>query len=193
MAKSLTLGPTPRGGESVTRRFNRNLAICAREMLPAEMLIEYLLAILEGHGQATLVRDGRTESGWRVAIPEGGGLRSSETQMQWAWTQLRQAGYGLPVQQIALEGELRTISAQLTGTIDLGSLPPRALHGIRDLIRGARAAELGAPALEASSPQCDDGTTPAQIIDVDPEPAPEREPVSSTDHLPGSASTDHGG
>lgn len=177
--KAIALGPPPRGGESVTRRFNRNLAICAREMIPAEILVEFLSAILQGHGQAKMVPDGRTASGWRVTWPEGGEMASTPEQIQWAWTQARQAGYGLPVQQIALEGELRTISAQLTGTIAIGDLSPRVLHGIRNLLRGAARA-VGTVALEASSTQ-----VPADVIDV--EPGPERAPVpdASTDHDPG--------
>ena len=130
----------------ITRRYSRSLAIAARESVPPETLIDYLLAWLAGHGQARMVRTNAIPAGygpapddefleWCVVWPDRGEIESSPEQKQWAWLQLKQAGYGLPAQSIHIEGDIRSHVHELTTTIDYGRLPPSSIDQIRQLIR----------------------------------------------------------
>lgn len=124
------LAPGPGRRDVTARRFNQNLAIVAREAVPAGVMMEYLLAIMEGHGSAVLKRDERYDGGWCVTWPEKGELSSTPEQKQWAWTQWRQAGYGMPVQSITLDAELRA-TYQQGPTLELGAMTPAQLIAIR--------------------------------------------------------------
>lgn len=109
----ITMEPRPKwahhnkGQAAITRKHARNLALAARESIPAYVMMDFLLAIMEGHGQAVLKRDARHEGGWYVLKPEGG-LASTPEQKQWAWLQWRLAGYGQPIQTHVLDAELRS-------------------------------------------------------------------------------------
>lgn len=90
----------------VSRKWNSSLTIAAREAVPPAVMVDWLLAIMEGYGTAVLQRDARVEGGWKVIRPENG-AESTDQQKQWAWLQWRLAGYGQPVQSIALDADLR--------------------------------------------------------------------------------------
>jgi hypothetical protein len=175
--------PTRRGGpDPIAKRFNRNLAICAREAVPAEIMCEYLLAIMEGHGQAVLKRAGGE---WIVTWPGGptredegtGELQSTHEQKAWAWLQWRQAGYGMPAQSIQLEGELRTMQTTRT-TIELAGRTPAEVMALRAAIRLALAPPP-APADPVEVPTSEPQAIDAEFSEV---------PAASSDERTGSTS-----
>lgn len=170
----------------LTRRFNRSLAVAARERMPAEILLEYLEAMLAGHGQAAIVKDARTESGWKVTWPEHGELASTQEQRQWAWTQYRQAGWGMPAQHVQLEADIRSQMSTLNATVNLGSLPPSALFQMREIVRGA----LASSSQSSSTPIVDQGDRDRDQHDAIDAEFTEHESASASDSEPGMSKSD---
>lgn len=183
------------------RRFNRNLATLVRELVPPEMLIDYAVAIMEGDGNVKIKRGDPDlgEPAWVVARSpeERGRLESTAEQKQWAWTQLRQAGWGMPVQAIALEADIRT---HHTSTVlpALSTLTPAQIFAVsRALGVGgvggqpalAARASSSSPALDVESSESTDALEPASRD----HPLGEGGLSASTDHDEGDlpASTDH--
>ncbi len=149
------------GTDSITRKFNRNLAHATREKIPGEVLLEFQLAILQGH-DPTIVEDGRSASGWRVTWKEQGEYAPTLEQKQKAWYNITAWGYGLPVQQIVLDAELRQHFQTADSSFDvskLATLAPEQQLLLRDAMRlmtGSNGAE---------------GSTDGQEDEVDPLPS----------------------
>lgn len=135
------------GADGTTKRFNRNLAILAREMVPAELLIEFHLAILQGHNPH-FVKDARCSSGWRVTWPERGELVPTLAEKTASVTFLRQAGYGMPAQAHYVEADIRSHAAD--SGVDLTALQgdPGKVFALVQALRGALAAPQEASADE---------------------------------------------
>lgn len=127
------------GADGTTKRFNRNLAILAREMVPAELLIEFHLAILQGHNPH-FVKDARCSSGWRVTWPERGELVPTLGEKSASVTFLRQAGWGMPAQAHYVEADVRSRQGELD--VDLTALQgdPGTVFALVQALRGALAA-----------------------------------------------------
>lgn len=166
------------GPKSLTQRYGRNLALAAREAIPANIMMDYIAAIMEGHGQATLKRDGRVEGGWVVAWPANGELESTSEQKQWAWQQWRLAGFGQPAQQIHLEADLRGQITSIGATLPIGALSPGKLHAVRALLRPvlnvpaaidspSDQTQVPVPMLASSSSTLDTASQPAGSTDPD--------------------------
>lgn len=144
------------GTDGTTKRFNRNLAVLAREMVPPELLIEYHLAILQNHNPH-IVRDNRTLSGWRVEWPERGELQPTLAEKTASITFLRQAGWGMPAQAHFVEAEIRTHSSNVG--VDVAPLlgSPGKVYQMLQALRGALAANVDAGPLLALSESQEDG------------------------------------
>jgi hypothetical protein len=154
-----------RGPKSLTQRFSRDLSLAARENgIPADVMVEWLIAILEGHGQATIKRDERTETGWRIDWPTDGELASTMEQKERAWDRLRLAGYGQPAQSIHLEADIRARVAAVQTTVPIKVLSPAQMHAMRAILQ-AQLPE-GEPASQPASidsvSESATGTTPDQ-------------------------------
>lgn len=91
-----------RSPKADSRRFSRSITAAARAMVPPELLVEYCLAVWQGHGGAVIRQDERFACGWTVVWSEHGPTSTPE-QIQWAWTQLRQAGWGTAEQYHVVE------------------------------------------------------------------------------------------
>ena len=151
----------------MTRRFNRNLAICAREMVPPELLVEFAYAILEGVNPVLV----RTKTSWKWKPSDHGGAPSI-TDKQWAMTFLRQAGWGMPAQSLHLEADIRSQQLTLDASVDvraLAGLTHEARRGILDLILQGQIADRPRPELTQgdSSPAQDLNST--ELRGPDPE------------------------
>jgi hypothetical protein len=122
------------------------------------------MAIMEGFGTAVLQRDARCEGGWKVLRPENA-PESTNEQKQWAWLQWRLAGYGQPVQSIALDADLRQ-HMQLDVAVD-----PAKVRGALDYTtRAAILQLLQKPAeLGGSSPQALPAAVDAELVEDDEE------------------------
>jgi hypothetical protein len=107
--------------DGTTKRFNRNLAILAREMVPAELLIEFHLAILQNH-DPHIIEDKRTSSGWRVTWNDKGEMRPTLLEKTASINFLRQAGWGMPAQAHYVEADIRSHSGE-------SGLDPKDLRG----------------------------------------------------------------
>lgn len=161
--RSIVLGSG--GTDGTTKRFNRNLAVLAREMVPPELLIEYHLAILQNHNPH-IVRDGRTLSGWRVEWPERGELQPTLAEKTASITFLRQAGWGMPAQAHFVEAEIRTHSAD--AGVDLTPLlgSPGKVYQMLQALRGALASQEEAPEALALQDGQEDGDSEESGEDV---------------------------
>lgn len=149
MSKSGTLSPglTSKGGRpgrkpgptALSKQRGRELAAAAREGIRADVMVEYLLAILEGHGQARIVY--RAADGERcepyVDWPAAG-FESTPERKDWAWTRLREAGWGLPATHVNIQGQFTGVIAPV---IDMSALKPAKIAAIRSLL----ASELSTP------------------------------------------------
>jgi hypothetical protein len=152
-----------RGPKSVTQRFSRDLSLAAREGIPADIMMDWIAAMMEDGPYPALKRDDRVEGGWVVVRPEHGMLTTPE-QRQWAWTQWRLAGYGQPAQSIHLEADIRARVAAVQTTVPIKVLSPAQMHAMRAILQ-AQLPE-GQPASQPASidsvSEWATGTTPDQ-------------------------------
>jgi len=141
-----------RGPKSVTQRYSRDLSLAAREGIPADVMMDWIAALMEEGPYPALKRDARVEGGWTVVRPESG-LMTTPEQRQWAWQQWRLAGYGQPAQSIHLEADLRARVASAHVAAPIGALTPAQMHAMRALLTGAAGAlPAGTPALALTDP-----------------------------------------
>lgn len=155
-AKGKRPGRPPGKPNSDTRRITRALAAAVRDRVPADVVIEYWLAVAAGHGQASIVyeEDGESCEPY-VTWPAEGELSATPERKDWAITQLRQAGWGMPAQHHVIEGEIRQHTTTMVGVMDFGTLTPAAVSAIRTALAAPQPAPV-APALPAATePQPD--------------------------------------
>lgn len=110
----------PVGSKGDTHRFNRSLAAYVRERLTPELYVEFQLAILQGH-DAVLVPDERCSGGYRVEHREGGPIPGLEMRDR-AMTNLRQAAWGLPAQQVQIDAQVRQQALIAVAGVDARAL-----------------------------------------------------------------------
>ena len=112
MAKTLK----PALQASSDRRFNRSLAIAVREAIAPEVLVAFGLEIMKGN-DPLLVEDKRVPTGWRIETRDvrQGGTPSTLQQKMQVMEFIRNTGWGLPVQSVALEADL-SIKAMSAGS-----------------------------------------------------------------------------
>ena len=147
--------PKGSGGDPLTRRFGRSMAHAAREILgpdTAEIMMEYLIAIWQGHGDARLnhTRDGIE---WGDASGRGG-VASTTQQIQWAYEQLKLAGWGQAPQHVVLEAELKAQVASVSSVVGVDSLPPSAINALLGTISALKPAPT--PALAPAKEETDE-------------------------------------
>lgn len=157
--------PNPAAKLGQTARFNRSLAAVARQNFPAEALMLFWEAIAEGHGDACMAKDARAACGWRVTWPEHGTASTAE-QKQWAITQIRQAGFGMPVQSVQLDADLRA-HMTVEAPADLHGLGPGQLLALGTALDAMRVAMLPA----AARPAITSGRPALPVLDVASESA----------------------
>lgn len=135
---------------SDTRRFNRNLALLARELVPPELLIEFHLAILQGHNPI-IKQDARAKGGWVVWWDEKTEQVPNLEQKVRSVDFLRQAGWGLPAQAHYVDLDVKT--AQAAPAIDITAVAnsPRALSAMVGALRAALDAGKAQKVLDAES------------------------------------------
>jgi hypothetical protein len=155
---------TPKGP---SRRFSRTFAASIREGVSPDLLRDYLLAIMAGHGDARFTEDFKAITWGPVGTGPGrGGVASTPAQIEWAWTQLRQGGWGMPVQAIALEADIRQHTTTTT-ELPLADVPPADVRAIRNAVRGALArAREQAEGMAGAAPRRE--LAPARARDIDP-------------------------
>jgi len=152
------------------RKFKRNLTQAFREGISSDTLFRYLMAIMQGK-DALITEDARTEDGWNVTWPEHGLPPDIKTR-NWAVEKIMQYRDGLPVQQIALDAEMRTLHLAV-GAGEAGE----ALLALPADTRARILEEMTRAMLNAG--QAQPQATDAEFIDVpelppgDPEPEPE--------------------
>ena len=99
--------PAPPTQKGQTRRFSRQLAQACRDRLPPEIIAEFWLTIVMGHGDAFIVEDDRCELGWRVDWDrDGRGSTSTNEEKARAMLTFQQAAFGTPAQSIQLQAHL---------------------------------------------------------------------------------------
>lgn len=111
----------------------RSITLAVREKVPADLLVEIHLMILEGH-DPILEKDKRTTSGWIVKYNTQGEIKPTLEQKMKAAAWLTDRGWGQAVQQIALEAELRHVSVEQPVNLPAG-ISAAAIAGIRDWLR----------------------------------------------------------
>lgn len=130
---------------------SRNLARSAAEitrqhMIPAEILVEWNNAVMQGHSSATCQED--DDGDWYVTWEEGE-LASTLEQKFHAQSMLWQRGYGMPAQTVHVEQEMRvTVDSS---AINVGQLPAAAIAAIA-MMRRALLPAGPAPAPEDALP-----------------------------------------
>lgn len=131
------------GTDGTTARFNRNLAILARELVPPELLIEFHLAILQGH-DPHIVKDGRTSSGWNVTWKDAE-VKPTLQEKTASISFLRQAGWGMPAQAHYIEADVRArqgdAGVDLSGLARQPALAARLLEALKGVMQAQRLAE----------------------------------------------------
>lgn len=164
------------------RRFNRSLSVAAREVgAPTEVMIEWLNAILAGHGQATIQEGPGGE--WFVEWPESGEITASDAFKQWAWVQLRQAGYGMPSQAISIEAEVRASTAG-SSSLTSGTAPPAMLIALRQalaLTASSNSVVQDLPVIDVVPESSEGDDLLAPTIPQDPGEANDIEPPNDED------------
>lgn len=155
-----------------TRRFNRNLALLARQMVPPELLIEYHLAVLQDHNPF-IVRDERYKDGWKVEwddrkTRELPTLADKTASIKF----LREAGWGMPAQAHYVDMDVRA-SGRDSG-VDLAPIAddPMTLHRVAEAVRLALEAPGQASVLPASpgSAQRVLDAVSTEVLDGPPDP-----------------------
>lgn len=151
----IRLSTRPSGGtDGTTRRFNRNLAILAREMVPPELLIEYHLAVLQNQNPV-LARDGRAAGGWLVRGDEKARELPTLADKAASIKFLREAGWGMPAQAHYVDMDVSRHAAD--SGVDLASISgdPQKLHQIAQALRLALAGGAGGSQSAAPLPVLD--------------------------------------
>lgn len=139
--------------KALSQRITSSIAAAARSGASADLIVEYWLTIAQGHGEARLSEDKKTITCTCAALggKEGRGHRdSTPEQIAWAFTQLRQAGYGMPVQTHILEAEMRSQGALDASSPAVSNLSLATVIGIRRLLE--KQAEDRAALASASAP-----------------------------------------
>ena len=130
-----------RGVSASKSLMKTNLAIAVRQQVPAEVLVEFHLAILQGQNPR-LVKDGRYEHGWKledICGPEGSGGQPPTLQdKKDAAKALMERGWGMPVQTTHLEQDVKA-QIELLGTNlapnAMASVPTSRLLALRNALR----------------------------------------------------------
>lgn len=146
------------GRHGITKKWNSSLTIAAREAVPPAVMVDWLLAIMEGYGTAVLKRDERVSGGWTVVRPDNG-PESTDSQKQWAWLQWRLAGYGQPVQQVALDADLRQ-----NMSLDV-SVDPRRVQGELSYVVRQKLLEILQPKPELDAARLD--VVEAELVETE--------------------------
>jgi hypothetical protein len=131
----------PRGVSASKTLMKTNLAIAVRSQVPAEVLVEFHLAILQGQNPR-LVKDGRYEHGWKledVCGPDGAGGQPPTLQdKKDAAKALMERGWGMPAQTIHLEQDVKAQIEMLGATLPanaMASVPTSRLLALRNALR----------------------------------------------------------
>ena len=150
--------PTPDPRLRAIRKAHRELADTFREEVSSRTIAQYALSVMQGH-DPVLVKDERTEDGWRVAWKETGEYAPDLD------TKLRMLDYitryrdGLPVQSTVLQQNIKVQGLIVGAGLDmstLAGLPVAARAAAMEAVRQALLPSVG------STP--DDDITNAEIV-----------------------------
>ena len=159
--------PAPPTQKGQTRRFSRQLAQACRDRLPPEIIAEFWLTIVMGHGDAFIVEDDRCELGWRVDWDrDGRGSTSTNEEKARAMLTFQQAAFGTPAQSIQLQAHL-TRSDDDTIALAPGQFSPAMLAGMERVMRELAAGQKTNP----NAATIDAETQPETAIPIQPETA----------------------
>jgi hypothetical protein len=170
----------PKGStiDPAARRSRGNLAMLLRDRVHEEVIMKWLLMILQGKNPK-IVEDARCTTTGGLDVVEdldALGKPSPERQDQ-AMRELLNRRDGLPAQRVQLEAELRTL--HVTGHIsaaDLAALSPAALGRIAATLRGAIASSSALPDRDES----DGGDEGEVAVIAGPPPADAIEATTKT-------------
>lgn len=148
-----------RAYSSQNRRFTKGLAQEVRDKIHPSLIVEFWAAILGGH-DPSLTPDERCEHGYRVTWPERGEHVPDLRIKMEAMVHVRNAGWGLPAQQLLLDADIR--QQALVGVIGIET------DEVATLPVGQRAAALAAVRLALGGAAVD-GAQDVEFTDL-PEP-----------------------
>lgn len=158
-----------KAARGMNERRSLNLTLAIREGIGPDVLYNFMLAILKGENPR-LIEDKSKPGGFYVRHDDGQPAPTLQDKLR-VVKEMSDRGWGMPVQAIALDADLRAHVLAAGQQLPSGQLPPSALWAVEQAIRGALPAASPAPATASAD---DDHN----VIDAECTEAP----ASASDH-----------
>ena len=171
--------PTLTGNNLNHVRFNRNLAVIARELVPPELLIEFHMAVLQGHNPH-IIRDARFTSGWHVTWEERGEMPPTLAEKTSSIKFLREAAYGMAAQSHYIEADVRSHASDSGVDTRMLANNPGMAYELVQALRTAMAAGQAGGTLQ-TLPEGSESESDEQAIDVQSEDVLDEPGVTSSE------------
>lgn len=154
-----------KAARGMNERRSLNLTLAIREGIGPDVLYKFMVSILEGHNPK-LIADASKPGGYYVRNDDGQPAPTLQDKLR-VVKEMADRGWGMPVQAIALDADLRAHVLDAGQQLPSGQLPPGAIWAVEQAIRGALPAGAAPSSASVIDAECVESPPSASDHDDD--------------------------